>query len=98
MDPSPLPVHVRNGYAVAVQPAEIDVTNAGAVGDTLLALLNRGTPGVLADMTGTRFCDLAGMRAIMRAHRRAQVLDVRLGWSSRIRPPAGSSPSPGPTS
>ena len=79
MDSLPLPVHFRNGYAVAVQPAEIDVTNASVVSDTLLALLNRGAPGVVADMTGTRFCDLAGMRAIVRAHRRAEAVDVRLG-------------------
>jgi anti-anti-sigma factor len=75
----PLPVQFRNGYAVAVQPAEIDVTNASVVSDTLLALLNCGTPGVVADMAGTRFCDLAGMRAIVRAQRRAQAVGARLG-------------------
>jgi anti-sigma B factor antagonist len=75
----PLPVHFRNGYAVAVQPAEIDITNASAVSGTLLALLNRGTLGVVADMAGTRFCDLAGMRAIVAAQRRAQAVGARLG-------------------
>ena len=64
MNSLPLPVHFLDGWAVAPQPSEIDMTNAGIVTDTLLALLNRGTPAVVADMTGTRFCDAAGMRAV----------------------------------
>jgi anti-anti-sigma factor len=75
----PLPVHFRNGYAVAVQPAEIDLTNASMVSDTLLALLNPGMPGVVADMARTRFCDLAGMRAMVAAQHRAQAVGARLG-------------------
>jgi len=78
MDRFPLPVDFREGAAVAALPPEIDITNADTVSDTLLALLGRGTPLVIADMTGTRFCDVAGMRAILRAHYRARALGGRL--------------------
>jgi anti-anti-sigma factor len=75
----PLPVHLVAGCAVAAQPGDIDVTNASMVSDTLLALLNRGTPGVVADMTACGFCDAAGARAVVQAHRRAQALGAWFG-------------------
>jgi RNA polymerase sigma-B factor len=73
----PLPVCFAGGCAIAVAPAEIDVTNASMLRDTLLALLNRGTPVVVVDMTGTRFCDAAGMHAVVRARRRADAVAAR---------------------
>jgi anti-anti-sigma regulatory factor len=39
-----------------------------------LRLLNEGAGPVILDLTSTRFCDCAGMRAIVRAHRRARGL------------------------
>jgi anti-sigma B factor antagonist len=74
----PLPVQFLDGCAVATLPEEIDLANADEVSDTLLALLNRGASGVIADMSGTRFCDASGARAITRAHRRAQSLGTWL--------------------
>jgi anti-anti-sigma factor len=74
----PLPVQFLDGCAVAILPEEIDLANADEVSDTLLALLNRGASGVIADMSGTRFCDAAGVRAIARAHHRAQSLGAWL--------------------
>jgi anti-anti-sigma factor len=93
----PLPVHFVAGCAVAAQPGDIDVTNVTMVSDTLLALLNRGMSGVVADMTATRFCDAAGARVVVRAHRRAQAVDVWFGVVIPHPPPAGYSLSPART-
>lgn len=59
-------------------PEEIDAVNADMVTDTLLTVLNRTGTSVVADMTGTTFCDAAGIRAIIRAHIRARSLDTGL--------------------
>lgn len=74
-----------DGWAVVVLPAEIDVNNAPAVSDTLLALLSQGAAGVVADMTGTRFCAAAGIHAVIDAHHHAQSLGawVRIVISHR---------------
>jgi len=57
--------------AVVVLPAEIDVTNADAVREALLSVLNAGALGLVVDMTATTFCDSAGITALVRAVRRA---------------------------
>jgi anti-anti-sigma factor len=68
----PLPVRCVYGCAVITLPAEIDMANAPAVTDTLLALLGRGASGVVVDMSGTWFCAVAGIRAIVGACDEAQ--------------------------
>jgi anti-sigma B factor antagonist len=57
--------------AVVTLPVEIDVTNAGAVREDLLSVLNRGAVLVVADMSRTTFCDSAGVSALVRTFRRA---------------------------
>jgi anti-sigma B factor antagonist len=57
--------------AVVTLPVEIDVTNADAVGEELLAVLNRNTALLVADMTNTNFCDSSGVSALVRVFRRA---------------------------
>ena len=57
--------------AVVTLPAEIDVTNAEAVGEELLAVLNQSTALLVADMTSTNFCDSSGVSALVRVFRRA---------------------------
>lgn len=52
-------------------PAEIDVTNARAALARLLPALD-GPGLVIADMTGTTFCDSAGLRMLVTARDRAQ--------------------------
>lgn len=74
----PLPVRFYDRRAVVVLPGEIDLTNADAVSDTLLALLDQVPSGVIADMTGTWFCDAAGVRAIVRVQSRARSPHARL--------------------
>jgi anti-anti-sigma factor len=67
---------------VAVLPAEIDLTNAECVGDRLVKVA-ASVPGigvVVADLSQTRFCDSAGVRQLLLAHRQAAAhgVDVRL--------------------
>jgi anti-sigma B factor antagonist len=56
--------------AVVTLPAEIDVTNADAVQDNLLSVLNQGAALLIADMSTTDFCDSAGVSALVRVFRR----------------------------
>jgi anti-sigma B factor antagonist len=64
--------------AVVVLPAEIDVTNADQVYDQLAAALVPGVSALIADMTGTLFCDSSGVHAIMHAYESAAARDVRM--------------------
>jgi anti-sigma B factor antagonist len=57
--------------AVVTLPAEIDVTNADTVQDELLAALNQSAVLLIADMSGTDFCDSSGVSAMVRVFRRA---------------------------
>jgi anti-anti-sigma factor len=52
-------------------PDEIDVTNCDAAAAGLLPAV--GAPGVvIADMTGTEYCDSSGMRMLLTVHDRAR--------------------------
>jgi len=62
--------HAWQPIAVTL-PSEIDLTNASKVHDTLARALESGTAVVIADATETTFCDCAGVRALIRAHRQA---------------------------
>jgi len=76
------PVEVIRGVPVVVAPEEIDITNAEGLRAALLqaallqaALLQaagheRGT--LVVDMTRTRFCDSAGIHALVDAYKRAR--------------------------
>lgn len=57
--------------AVVKMPAEIDLTNADAMREALLSVLNQSAVGLVVDMTATTFCDSAGITALARAARRA---------------------------
>ena len=57
--------------AVVTLPAEIDITNADTVRDELLAALNQSAVLLIADMSTTRFCDSAGVSAMVRVFRQA---------------------------
>lgn len=58
-------------HAVVTMPAEIDVANSSGVDDLLAAVAARSPDVITADMTGTVFCDSAGVHALTRAHRLA---------------------------
>ena len=57
--------------AVVTLPVEIDVTNADAVRDDLLSVMNQGATLLIADMSATNFCDSAGVSALVRTFRQA---------------------------
>jgi anti-sigma B factor antagonist len=57
---------------VVTAPEEIDITNAAALRAALLEAAARGRGATVADMSGTQFCDSAGLSVLIRAHKRAQ--------------------------
>src|SRR5580698_7840531 len=66
------PVEMVRGIPVVVAPEEIDITNAPRLRAALLDAAARGRAAVVVDMSGTHFCDTAGLHALVGAHRRAQ--------------------------
>jgi len=66
-----LEVEVVRGVPVVTAPAEVDVTNAPALQAALLEAAADGSAALVVDMTRTRFCDSAGLRVLMDAHKRA---------------------------
>ena len=59
-------------------PGEIDVANVGHVYDLLSAALDTGTRVVVADLTGTEFCDAAGVRLLVMIRGQAAARDAQL--------------------
>ena len=69
------PVDLVRGVPVVTAPEEIDITNAAGLRAGLLeaaGLEAAGYPAFVVDMTRTRFCDSAGIHALVEAHKRAQ--------------------------
>jgi anti-sigma B factor antagonist len=64
--------------AVVGVPREVDITTSGALRDALLDALNAGAAGLIVDMTGTTFCDSAGITALTRAARRAAASEAAM--------------------
>jgi anti-sigma B factor antagonist len=71
VDASRLP-GAEAGTVVVTFPGEIDMANAAGVGEELNAAFDAGAPIVVADMSGTRFCDTSGIHVLVMAHKRAQ--------------------------
>jgi anti-sigma B factor antagonist len=64
--------HMVHGVPVVTAPAEIDATNAGRLRAMLAERATRGHATVIVDLTGTEFCDSAGLAVLVRAHKQAQ--------------------------
>lgn len=62
-----LAVRWSGRHVVVTMPTEIDAANSVAVTGRLSAVLSEGPDLITADLTGTRFCDSAGVQAIARA-------------------------------
>jgi anti-sigma B factor antagonist len=60
------------GVPVVRAPAEIDTTTAGQLRAILFEWHTRGHATLVVDMTGTQFCDSAGLRELVREHKRAR--------------------------
>ena len=65
-------VDVINGVAVVAVPEEIDIINAAGLRAALLQAVSAGHSTLVVDMTGTHFCDSAGLHVLVRAHKRAR--------------------------
>jgi anti-anti-sigma factor len=78
---SDLPTWHTSQYVVVTLPGEIDAANADVVRHHLLTVLNAGGPGagpLIADLTGTTFCDSSAINALLRANTRAGALGRKL--------------------
>ena len=63
---------------IVALPAEIDLSNAEQVYDQLAAALASGAAVVIADFTGTRFCDCACLNRLLRVHNQAAGSNAQL--------------------
>jgi len=74
------PVEVVEGVPVVTAPEEIDIANATGLRAALLEVAEPGRALVVVDMSRTRFCDSAGLNALVAAARqaRAEGGEVRL--------------------
>src|SRR5215469_5804797 len=61
-----------NGLPVVRAPAEIDGDTAEKFRAVLLRAAADGHATIVVDLTGTRFCDSGGLKALDAAHQRAQ--------------------------
>lgn len=77
--------HARQPIVVTL-PSEIDLANASQVHDALTRARESGTAMVVADATETTFCDCAGVRALVRAHRQATAAGTNLRVASATSP------------
>ena len=66
------PIEVVSGVPVVTAPEEIDITTAPGLRSALLEAAAHGHGTLVADMTGTQFCDSSGLHALLAAHKRAQ--------------------------
>jgi anti-sigma B factor antagonist len=66
-----LEVDMAVGVPVVTAPEEIDLTNVPGLRAALQAAAAAGSPALVVDMTRTRFCDSAGLRVLVDAHKRA---------------------------
>jgi anti-sigma B factor antagonist len=78
-------VHMAGGVPVVTAPAEIDTTTAGQLRAILIEWQSRGHATVVVDLTGTQFCDSAGLHQLVLAHKRA----AADGGGLRLVTPAG---------
>lgn len=65
------PVQWTGQQAVVTLPEHIDVSSTDQVRDQLLRIINRGAAVLIADLTGTVYCDYSGAYALARAQQRA---------------------------
>jgi anti-sigma B factor antagonist len=75
------PQHVTPAQPRAVVvtlPAEIDISNADSLAEQLCAAFAPGVRTVIADMTGTRFCDSSGISMLILAHKKALTNNAEL--------------------
>lgn len=60
-----------DGLPVASAPAELDITNAGDLGEAMRSCLDAGHTTLVVDMSETTFCDSAGVEQLVQANQQA---------------------------
>ncbi len=78
MSEDAFPLRWTGQQARVVLPEHIDVSNAGQIREELLSVIDQGAEALIADMTATISCDLAGADAVARAYQRAVVSRTEL--------------------
>lgn len=76
MTPMPevkFPVKAVSGVPVVTAPEQIDATNAAGLRAAVLDAAAHGHGTFVVDLTGTRFCDSAGLHVLIGAYKRARV-------------------------
>jgi len=68
----------RTRSVVVTLPAEIDISNAGQIGEELCTAFTPGVTTVIADLTDTRFCDSSGISMLVLAHQKALTNNAEL--------------------
>jgi anti-anti-sigma factor len=63
---------------VVTLPAEIDISNDVVLQTALVSAFAAGRPVVIADGTGTHFCDCRAIAALIRAHHQATLAGAQL--------------------
>jgi anti-sigma B factor antagonist len=66
------PLDLIKGLPVVAAPEEVDITNAAELRAALVGAAEDGHTTLVVDMTGTRFCDSAGLHVLVHAHKRAR--------------------------
>ena len=66
------PVETVSGVPVVSAPEEIDITNADMLRTALFESATHGPGTLVVDLTRTRFCDTAGLHALVSARKRVQ--------------------------
>ena len=64
------PVQMIEGVPVVAAPVEIDITNADGLRTALAEAATHGPGRFVVDMTRTKFCDTAGLHALVAANKR----------------------------
>lgn len=67
--------------AIVRMPAEIDLANSGAASQELSRVIATGARIVIADLTGTAYCDAAGLRALLTSHDQAAARSAQLRFA-----------------
>jgi anti-sigma B factor antagonist len=70
---------------VVRMPAEIDLTNADEIRQTLRAAASRGAMVLIIDMSETTFCDSAGVQAIIDAYNEVDARNQNAATRTQLR-------------
>ena len=69
---------IPRAAVIVTMPADIDLTNQDRAYDQLYAAFASGASVVIADFTGTSFCDCSSMRRLLAVQARAAARDAQL--------------------